>query len=70
MNHFDRVFANASAPDPDDLPNTTFEYGNTCATMNELPIVEDVTSFVDEDTGYDPYNSGAYDSSKWRGEKA
>ena len=70
MDHFNRVFSNATTPDPDDLPNATFEYGSTCSgTVAELPVLEDATMFEDEDTGYDPYNSGSFDSTKWPGAK-
>ena len=71
MNNLDQTNASSSTPDPDDLPNATFEYGSTCvATMPELPIIDDESAFEDEDTGYDPYNSGSFDTTKWRGEKS
>ena len=38
-------------------------------TVPELPVLEDGLPFEVETTGYDPYNSGSFDSAKWRTEK-
>jgi hypothetical protein len=44
--------------------------GDDCGvTVPQLPLLEDDSVFEVETNGYDPYNSGSFDSAKWRTEK-
>ena len=43
--------------------------GSYGATVPELPLLDDDSVFEVETNGYDPYNSGSFDSAKWRSEK-
>jgi len=38
-------------------------------TVPQLPLLEDNSTFEVETNGYDPYNSGSFDSTTWRTEK-